>query len=574
MRLDPIELTRLALMQNSPADHVERRVENLELVDDYHYAVTVTQQMTIPSLRRAESIPPAHGNGQDTAAGSADGGDTPAESGDGGEAAADAAEGEASAPRVPREGDPSPEATRLVPLGWFPKIRLPDIRVADGSGSALPVLTREDQGRAAAFIFSAAWEERVFEDFPLALANDDAKAIWAIVQTSVVRVVIEAPEDALLVVYRLRRFLTGRRKQQGISTELKCFLLTLLDNGPLWDTLEGLARSRLLIARMPAAIGETHVITVRYTERFNYRPLRPKSLWRGALSLGRRLLSRLGVIGIAVTRQASNIGQAASLWVIFSAPDGLEPVRCFWESEVKDAGREDISVDTEKAALGKHVGPGADPASDGTVLDLQVAVSTALVSSILLATLLALVGFYMYKASQTIAKEAGEQRTILIGLATVFAAAPAAILGALAYRGKNLERIASSGPRVLLWLLTVQAALLAVAVGLHGPGDLTEVLGFILYVSSLIVVGVFTLIRFGPRWRRNERSRRPRLTSTTAPADCRRKQRRFALVALLAWLGLVWVLARAGVALRDQHILSSPGFPDDVRRALEVSVGL
>ena len=571
MRLDPTELTRLALMQNSPAEHVERRVENLELLDDYHYAVTVTQQMTIPSLPEEEAASPARAERADSAPEVTGKQDASRE--------ADPARGTAgSAVRASSPGgeDPSAEATRLVPLGFFPKIRLPDIRVADGGGNALPVLTREDQGRAAAYLFSAAWEERVFADFPLALGTGEAKAIWEVVETSVVRVVIEAPEDALLVVYRLRRFLTGRHRQQGIDTELKCFLLALLDNRPLWETLEALARSRLLIARMAGALEETHLITVRYTERFSYRPLRPRSFRRAVIARGHRLLSSLGVVGIRVTRQASNIGQAASLWIIFSTPDGLEPVRCFWESEASATRQEDISVDIAKAALGRHVGPGAAAASDGTVLELQVEPSPAFVSSILLATLLALVGLYMYKASNAIATQpSGEQRGILIALATVFAAAPGAIVGTLAYRGKrNLGRIASIGPGILLWLLTTQAALLAVAVGLHGPGALTEVLGFILYVSSMVVAGVFILIRFGPRWRRNERSRRPRLTGSTAPGDCRRKQKRFALRALLAWLLAVWILARAGVALHHEHILHTPGFPDNVRRALEVPLGL
>jgi hypothetical protein len=112
-------------MQREPAVHIERRVEHLELVDDYHYAATVTQQFTIPVLESEQRVDrwPALARTRVGAIVST-----------------------ATSARPPATASNLIQS-RIVPIGWFDKDRLPDIGVTSGAGVALPVLTREDQPR-------------------------------------------------------------------------------------------------------------------------------------------------------------------------------------------------------------------------------------------------------------------------------------------------------------------------------------------------------------------------------------------------------------------------------------------
>jgi hypothetical protein len=539
MHLDPVELRRLAIIQRTPTAYVERRVEHLELVDDYHYAAKVTQQLTIPPVPGEEQNLGPRSHWWYRAA------------------------------KVESEATP----VRLVPLGFFGKERLPDIQVGDDSGRALPVITREDQGRVAAYLFSDGWKDKAFKSVP-AESHAAAAPLWVVVETAVERTVSSAPAGAYIVIYRLRRFLEVQVEKASMADDVKGFVRDLVANDEFWASLGRLARSRLLVVCMHATLDETYVITSRYTERFNYDVLRPTK-FLGKVARGIQWLLRwLGLAGLLVGREASNIGQAASLWVIFTAPDGLEPVRCFWRSKAREPAYEEISVDISRAAVGNHVTSPQDTRLDATILDLQVDPSPAVATTILLASVLFVIGFYMYKESLHIAGLAPEERSLLVALATLFAGIPTGVIGALAYRNNSIVRKANNGPRFLLVLLTVLATALTLAIGLHQPRALTEDLGFSLMIFSFVIFGVFVGIRFAPRWRRNERSRRPRKTRATSPWRCRLNQISFAFVALVVWLRCTWIVGKAAVLLHRQHIFGQGNFPKVVWHALRAASGL
>jgi hypothetical protein len=464
-------------------------------------------------------------------------------------------------------------------------MRLPELSVTDSNGSLLPVLTRQDQGRVGAYLFSIRWKQVALAGVP---ANSEAfvsaNQIWATLEWAVERVVTSRPRGAFVVIYRLWQLLDHRQRQENINRELRCFLLTLLANDDLWDSLAHLARSRLLFARMPAAVEETHVVTISYTEPFIYTSPPPKNPLRAALRRMRRILGWLGMTSVPFTRIASNLGQAAGLWIIYTVPDGLEPVRCFWKSQasmpvygagtndVKDAvagpdisademdisDYKEISVDITKGVVGKHVSRArnASPSQDVTVLDIQPEPSPAFTTTVLLGSLLWAVGYNVYRWPHI------ADKTAFIELTSLFSAIPAAIAGALAYRGHSLVRHVSRGPSRLLAILTVLAAFLTLAVGLNHINDhIPELLGGTLSIYSVGVTGVFIAVRFGPRWRRSAQSRWKRVTEHTTPAKCRFFQTGFATISLVVWLCLTGLLAYVEIGHRDHGHHSGPGIP-------------
>ncbi len=542
--LDPVELRHLALLQSTPAAYVERRVEYLELRDDYHYNVTVSQQLTIPRFADVNEEP----------------GTTTAPRG---------CKAIANVKRVV-DGPPTNTngiASRLIPLGFFTKMRLPELSVTGSDGSLLPVLTRQDQGRIATYLFLTRWKQRMLAEVPLVSPTSTyANEIWPIMEWAVERIVTSRPRGAYIVIYRLWQFLDSQQKRSNIDRDLRCFLLGLLAEDDLWQSLAHLARSRLLVARMPATAGETHVVTIRYTEPFVYHSPPPKNPLRAALRGMRRTLGWLGMTSVPFTRIASNLGQAAGLWIIYTVPDGLEPIRCFWKSQaltpvdVDNTGvsadetdisdYKEISVDVTKGVVGKHVSltRHAPPGQDMTVLDIQPEPSSAFTTAILLAVLLWAIGYNVYRWPIFTDKSA------FVELASLFSAIPAAIAGALAYRGHSLIRRVSQGPRRLLAALTTLAAFLTVAVGLHHVETyIPERLGEILSIYSFSVTGVFAALRFAPRWRRSARSRWKRVTEHTTPARCRFFQTSFATVSLVVWLCLTGLVAYGETSLRTDH---------------------
>jgi len=521
MRLDPIELRRLALIQQLPSAHVERRVEHLALVDDYHYAATVTQQLTIPRLTEE-----AMESGQQGAA------------------------------------TPQVQAVRslLVPLGWFPKDRLPDLQVSDGVGATLPVLTRDEQGRVAASLFTDRWQATAFANVPQ-YALRGVEEVWDVIRTAVERIVTSSQDGAFLVIYRLRRFLAAEHYRAKRAAR-GSFILSLLKSSRFWESLGRLARIRLMVARLAGVPGETYVLTIRFTEPFTYSPQRSSSVVKEIIASIRRLPSLLGVASVPIVRDAGNAGQAASLWVIFQMPPGIESVRCFWRSHEAEVKGDNISVDVTKAALGKHHSPTSEPRADSSVLDIQVAATSDVTTTAILAVILFFVGAYLYKIG------AGGGASELVALASLFAATPAAAAGVLAYRGPSIVRRIGRGPRWLLVSLIVMAALVALAVGLRQPGSVIEALGLGMAIYGFLVGGLFVAVRTSPRWRWNERSRRSRLTARTSAAECRAHQMRFARVLLLCWPIIVFLFAHALIGLHRASVVNASDFPTNAWRAM------
>jgi hypothetical protein len=508
MDLEAAEIGRLAISQHRAAHFVERRVERAELIDDYHYTVAVTQQFTTPIHDPDESLDPK---------------------------------------------------VLLVSLGWFPKYRLPDLTVMDQAGSTLPLLRRTDQGRVMATIITNRWYATFFRGVSEE-SSEIAESIWRIINTAVAQVVTSSRRGAFVAVYRLERYLEDCVADAELAPDVRDAVSRLLSRKRFWGYLtDVLTESRLLVAKMEGRPGRTHVITITYTERFPY-----KSYGKEPSRLS-KALAWLGLIGMPTSRVVANIGHAASLWAIQSVPEGLEPVRCFWKGEAADTHPTDpISVDISSAAAGKHVSHSSEVAKpDDLILDVQISPSPAIASTVALAALIYLVSVYVFKAVPPHGSSEADP-TILITLGSLFSATPAAIAGALAYRGHTFVRHASTGPRMLLACLSGSAATLAIIVSLHGlHGKLAESLAFLTSVYSLMLVGLFLYIRVGSRWRRTERSRRPDKTAETSPLDCRAKQQRDAVVWLTGWMVVVFIASWLLIELRTEHVFGNR-FPTDV----------
>jgi hypothetical protein len=510
MELDPIELGRLAIMQRAPLRYIERRVELLDLSDDYHYGVTVTQQFVVPFHgKRGAASPVAH--------------------------------------------------NLLIPLGQFSKDRIPDMRILGPDGSVLPLLSRALHGKILSTLLTTRWQDAFFGGVSEA-SRDAAIELWRAIQIAAAQVVTSARPGAHLTIYRLRRYLEEFSKDKEIAKDLRCFLLTILAEDQFWLGLNALAESRLMVAQFAGVPGQRYVVTISHTERFRYTGY--------ASGTPRKLLAWLGLISIPIARSVANLGQAASLWVVQSVPEGLEPLRCFWKKDGKTVHPEDpVSVDVTRAVAGRYEKPGDTSEQDTLLLDVQISPASAIASTIALAAFLLIISTYVYQALPGLRYPShGEDRTILVGLGSIFAAVPAAIAGALVYKGETFVRRASRGPRVLLAVLSAQAAFFAAVVSLKGLGSLAEAVAYILSIYSLIVIGLFSFIQLGPRWRKSTRSRRKSATALASPVECRKRQIRGALRWLAFWTFVVLVFARSQAVLQHQHFFTH-AFPRNVWHA-------
>ncbi len=514
MALEPIELGRLAIMQRYPLRYIERRVEHLDLTDDHHYGVTVTQQFVVP----LHAEPKKQSNGR---------------------------------------------RNLLIPLGQFAKDRMPDLRVAESDGSTMPFLTLLERAHVGEALFASRWQN-VFISRVTGDSVDEASEIWGIIQFAVGQIVTSDRPAAYLAVYRLKGYLVEMSSLTQPDPGLHCFILAILADNELWEALRALAESRLLVARMRGVPGRTYVVTISYTERFRYRGYAKTT----ASGLVRKSLAWLGLIGIPVARSVANLGQTAALWIVQSVPEGLEPLRCYWKKDGHVSRAEDpVSVNVSRAVAERHQEPGETPQQDVVLLDVQLSPSSAIVATIALAAMLLVVSTYVYQALPGLRLlHHDEDRTVLVGLGSIFAAVPAAIAGALAYRGQAFVQRASRGPRTLLAVLSGTAAFFAAVVSLKGLGALTEVVAFTLSIYSLFVIGIFAFIQLGPRWRKNERSRRKSATVLASPNECRQKQIRDALIWLGFWTLGVLVFARSQAVLQHRHFFTHQ-FPINVWRA-------
>ena len=515
MTLSPIELGRVAKMQQAPLRYIERRVEHLDLPDDYHYGVRVTQQLVIPR----------HGNGA--------------------------------------EEDPGTHDL-LVPLGQFSKDRMPGLRVIGPDGLVLPLLSRMERGYVGATLFITRWQGRFFKELPDE-ALIDAQQLWRVdLHFAVGQIVMTSKNESNLQVYRLRRYLAERSREDGIDGALRKFILAILDEEELWRDLNALAETRLLVAKMRGEPGRTYIVTIEYTERFHYRDI-SKTSPSHIVSVG---LEWLGLVGMQIARSVANLGQTASLWIVQSVPDGAEALRYYWERE-KDIVRplEPISVESTRAVVSRRQEGDEPSENDLLLLDVQLSPSSAIAATIALAALLLVVSTYVFQALPDLRSQPNsEERAILVGLGSIFSAVPAGIAGALAYRGQTFVRRASRGPRVLVAILSAQAAFFAAVVSLKNLSDLSEGVAYVLSIYSLFIIGIFGFIQLGPRWRKNERSRRKSATDVTPPNECRTNQIRQALVFLLIWTIVVLAFARSQSVLQHAHFFT-PDFPGNVWRA-------
>jgi hypothetical protein len=515
-------------MQRAPLHFVQRRVENLDLADDHHYSVTVTQQF----------VPPRHAEAS-------------------------------SAPE---------ECELLVPLGEFSKDRMPDLQVAASDGSTLPLLSRSERGWVGANLFSAEWAKVFYEGLP---ANDlaGAEEIWGKAWVMIAEAITGSKVQAEVRLELLKRNLEQWTSDPRYSPNLQLATVRMLSNEEFWIDLYALAETRLLMAKLRGFPGRAYTVTVRYTERFAYRGYAKTSFSH----LVRRGLAWLGLISLPIVRPVANIGQAASLWIVQSVPEGVEAVRCYWKRELhSNAVPEPVSVEVSRAVAAKHMAPGEDPEKDFLFLDVQISPSTALVATIGLAILLLFVATYVYQAipaAEGATHPAGDtilvgfntaaggpsdtDRSLLVGLGSIFAAIPAAITGALAYRGETFVRRISRGPRTLLALLSVQAAFFAVVISLKDLGDLAEGTAYVLSIYSLAIIGIFGFIQLGPRWRKNALSRKKSATVQISPVECRKKQIRDAVVLLASWTIVVIVFARCQKVLQHDHFFTAD-FPRNV----------
>lgn len=509
MGLSEIEVGQLAIMQRSPTRYIERRVEQLDLSDDYHFGASVTQQVRLPT----------HG---------------------------------------PNRG----EQDVLVPLGQFTKGRMPNLRIAGPDGTVLPLLTERERKQLGATLFTTRWHDRLFGDLDEAVV-DQAQQLWQEDAYLMVGEIAVRPMEAALDAIDELEWHLDDLSAETESEGLRRFLQTVLREDELWRDLESLAQTQLLVARMRAEPERPYVVTIEYTERFHYRDYAATTP-HGVLSKG---LAWLGLIGTPIARSAANVGQAATLWVVQMVPDGVEALRYYWRSEAKQIEPEEPSyVEGTRAVVSRHREGGEQVENNRLMLDVQISPSAAITATIALAALLLVISTYVFQALPEVRSEAGagyEERGILVGLGSIFAAIPAAIAGALAYREQTFVRHISRGPRVLLAVLSGWAAFFAAVVSLKDLGDLSEAVAYSLSLYSLIVIGIFSFIQLGPRWRKNDRSRRKNKTRRTSPFACQRKQIWQAILCLGFWALVVVFAARTQAVLQHDHFFS-PDFPGNV----------
>lgn len=512
--LNPVEVGRLAIMQQRPLRVIERRVETLSLSHDHHYSVSVTQQLTIP-------------------------------------------------PHVSDAELGAQVAAALIPLGYFRKARLPDLRVYGPDGIVLPLLSRAERAKTIAVMFTSGWQSTFLAN----VGTDETTAaisVWADVQSRVGRIVTALRDPAQQLIADLHAYLV-RRHSEALGT-IKSAIRTIVNEGSFWKELDALAESTLLIAKSPAVVGETYVFAMEYTERFSYEPEQFTSQRRIIASLRHKTLAWLGWIAIPIYRTVANVGQAASLWVVQTTPDGVEPLRAFWNDPSETLSPKRVDVSADRIIASRYMDSATEPGAHELTVEMQMAPSAAVGTATLLATLLWFVATYIYQGVDDITRDSGQQAN-LIGLGSLFAAVPAAVAGLLAYAGRPFARRVSRGPRLVLAALAAQAGFLAIVIGLKDVNESwVEMSALILLTYAFASIGALGYIQFGPRWRKSDRSRLPATTADTAPELCRAKQVRWATTFGIVWLLATIVVARCEVVLQHDHIFTAR-FPGNVWHA-------
>ena len=211
-----------------------------------------------------------------------------------------------------------------------------------------------------------------------------------------------------------------------------------------------------------------------------------------------------------IFRTVANVGQAASFWVVQTIPDGVEPLRAFWNDaqEVSPNPRV-VTVSADRVVASRYMDYEAQQGAHELTTEMQMAPSAAVGTATLLAVLLWFVATYIYQGIPDIATDS-DQRANLIALGSLFAAVPAAVAGVLAYAGRPFARRVSRGPRLVLSALAAQAGFVAIVIGLKNVNKtLVETSSLLLLTFAFAAAGILGYIQFGPRWRKSDRSRLP-----------------------------------------------------------------
>jgi hypothetical protein len=497
IRLNPIEVGRLAIALRNPLRYVQRRVEQLDLVDDHYYRVRVSLQVLVPVHRSGEG--------------------------------------------------PKGPVNALVSLGSYRKARVPDLTVRAPDGTRLAVLNHDDRGDVLGWLFVIPWQQRFFAAIEGGRNNEKGAAIWHLIQRTVADISVAPVDVAIEQTDRLARLLENF-SEGASAADVKNAIDAIVNDAEFWSDLDAIARTTVRIAELTATPGHTSVLEIEYTERFDYdlRNDRKRSpvLW---------VLRQIGWISVSVSRSIANVGRAGSLWVIQSMPEGVEPLRCYWEDRANVAVDLDtIAVECERAVAGRH-----DDQRQGTrlILDVQLEPSPAMATAAGLAAFLVLVSTYVFRRISNFDVDSGAGPS-LVTLAGLFSTVPAALAGGLAYRGAAFSRRLARGPRCLLAFLAVLASLLGVGVGLKGLGRMAEWSALALSGYSFWLFGVFMYIKIGPRWRKNDRSRLRRRTEGATPLECVQNQQQWARWWLLGWTSLTVAFYVFQVVLRHHHAAS------------------
>lgn len=506
---------------------IERRVEHLDLIGDHHYAVRLVQQI-----------------------------------------------------RFPRLAQDSDEARILVPVGYFRKSFLPDLDVKDSSGRSLEVLSRPDRSSVTAELFVESWRHKLLDHHP---ARPSTDAVFKLMVADVADVVNamptdpasdadDIPSDALEAIGKLKGRL-ARLEEFTPDWRVRSLCRRVRFESSFWEQLRAFATTRLIIAACTAKPGEAEVFTATYSDHFDYHLTSRKYLLP--------VYEWLGWVATGINRRTANVGNARSLWVVHATPDGVDPVRCFWDD---DSDRNDTRTHASSAAnravaaryTEKRI-ESSEPRS--LVLEVQIAPSAAITGAIALSFIIALVSTYIYQtpgltgivATGGIDGDVELGQDTLVSLASAFAAVPAAVAGALAFAGPTFVRRLSRGPRTLLAFLAFVSTILAILISLRRVDGFIEATSLALSVYSYVCFCIFAYIKLGPRWRNQPHSRWKRMTRGASPRECRDKQIFWARLGAMALVVTTVVYVRVVVHLHSSRILSDD-FPHNIFKSLWINI--
>lgn len=533
------ELGRTAILMQEAHRFVERRTEQIEFVGDSFWHVQSRLQVHVPFHHQ-----PANGNGTN-----------------------------------------GTEANIVLPLGTFSKARYPDLVVTGPTGERLPTLARANRAYVTASILVATRLQ------PIVRAFDDSfererKILVLFLSRQIGRICVSDEQTSRESILECRAYLQAFLEVReapllpGFSLDRARQLADrILKDQRFFDTLALLASRTPLYVHASMHPGRSHEVTISYSERFAY-VRRPAF---GVPILGRsrdriiRSLVWFGLTSAAVIRECPNADNCESFYLTVSCPEGTEPVRFFWEHEqAETANREEI-IDCDRATVANYSGEQSKSAERQfrASLDIQIQPSAGILSALILSMALWMVTLYVYqRMPQMLAFKKPNPPAGFDSLkdgfnstAALLAGAPAALLGAFAYRGASFARRLSRGLRMVLYLEASSSLFLAAMLPLRDLDQLTESVALVSSCLALLAWLVLAHVQLGPRFRHSDSSRIKRWTNGLSHRSCQSWQRRCAAFFVVAVLLVVPSFARIAYALQSQRILT-PQFPGNVWRAL------